>query len=447
MRIYAKRRVDIADDIASSSFLFTTLRNGTSSHWATARPLDHDVPMSGTDRTRRRSRFDAFVVCLPGVEPLLEEELAGLGVRGRRRRGGIAAPMTTRQLYAANLHLRTATRIVVRVARFDARTFAALERELKTIDWSPWIAADTPVWVRPTSHGSRLWHTGAVAERVLGAVPGRPADLLDEPAADGTAADDDDDDERLRLIVRLVRDQVTVSVDASGEPLHRRGWRGPTAKAPLRPTLAAAMVRGAGWYGQGPLLDPFCGSGTIPIEAALLARRVPPGLGRSFAFQRWPCFEPGTWASVDGAARAAIRPAAGVPILASDRDPGAVAATVANARRAGVADDVDVRRAVVSDVDAPPPGSGTGWLVTNPPYGRRVRGGRDRRDLYARIGQVVTARLPGWTVGLLVEDATVARHSGLPLVQAWPATNGGIPVRFLVAVGASSPTAPTEIAH
>jgi putative N6-adenine-specific DNA methylase len=388
--------------------------------------------MRGSDRTHRRGRFDTFTVCVPGIEPLLERELAQLGVRGRRRRGGVSALMTIRQLYAANLNLRTATRIVVRIARFEAASFAVLERELGRIDWSPWIGADTPVLPRPSSHRSRLWHTGAIAERLLRVAPGRPAAPEEAP---------------LRVLVRVVSDEVTVSIDSSGEPLHRRGWRGPTAKAPLRPTLAAAMLLSAGWPGEpggaggGALVDPFCGSGTIPIEAALLARNIAPGLARvvdrgeaptGFAFQRWPGFEPGTWASVAGAAHAAVAPPADRPIVARDRDPGAVAATVDNATRAGVVDDLDIGEAVLSDLSAPAGDHGAGWLVTNPPYGRRVKGGRDRRDLYARLGQIAAARLPGWTVGMLVDDEVVAGHSGLPLTTAWAATNGGISVRYLL---------------
>jgi putative N6-adenine-specific DNA methylase len=390
------------------------------------------------DQARGRRRHDTFTVCVPGVEPILEAELAALGVRGRRRHGGVSAPMTTRQLYAANLHLRTATRVVVRIARFEARTFATLERSLRALDWERWIAPDTPVLPRATSHRSRLWHTGAVAERLLGVVPGRPATATvgAGPGRAGPAADEEDD--RLRVMVRLVQDEVTVSIDSSGEPLHRRGWRGPTAKAPLRPTLAAAMLLGAGWHGQAPLVDPFCGSGTIPIEAALLARGAAPGLGRGFAFRRWPAFEPGTWASVMGAARSATRDRAGVVVVARDRDPGAVAATADNAARAGVDLDLDLDRAAISELRAPGPGAGPGWLVTNPPYGRRVRSGRDLRDLYARLGQVVGARLPGWTVGVLVHDAATAHHSGLALATAFEATNGGLDVRYLVAASVAA---------
>lgn len=384
-------------------------------------------PMSVEPAGAGRRRLDTFTVCVPGVEPILERELADLGVRGRRRHGGVAAEMTTRQLYAANLQLRTATRVVVRVARFQARSFAVLERSLRDIDWSPWLDPDTPVTARATSHRSRLWHTGAVVERLLRAAPG-------QEASDGDAP-------QVRVMLRLVHDQVTVSVDSSGDPLHRRGWRRPTAKAPLRATLAAAMLLASGWDGGTPLVDPFCGSGTIPIEAALLARRTAPGLvragwpGGGFAFQRWPAFEPGTWASVLGTARATGRPGATAPVVARDRDRGAVAATLDNAARAGVADDLDVAPAALSDLDVAPGAGGGGWLVTNPPYGRRIRSGRDLRNLYARLGQVVATRLPDWRVGLLVADVAAAGHTGLALAPAFHATNGGIEVRFLLSAG------------
>jgi putative N6-adenine-specific DNA methylase len=399
--------------------------------------------MSDDDRGRRRARLDTFTVCLPGVEGLVESELAALGVRGRRRHGGVAATMTTRQLYAANLHLRTATRVVVRIARFEARSFAALERALRAVDWDPWIGPHTAVTPRATSHRSRLWHTGAVAERVAGVVPGHAAGPRPDRDGNGHGSGDGDPDPDAgqRVMLRVVDDRVTVSVDSSGEPLHRRGWRHATAKAPLRPTVAAAMLLSSGWRGQAPLVDPFCGSGTIPIEAALLARGAAPGLARAagsgaggtgFSLLHWPAFEPGTWASVVGAARAAARDHAGVPVVARDRDAGAITATLANAARAGVAGDLDVGRAALSDLHPPAGEDRPGWLVTNPPYGRRLRGGRDLRDLYARLGQVVGARLPGWTVGMLIDDPALAGHSHLPLAPAWETTNGGLAVRYLV---------------
>jgi putative N6-adenine-specific DNA methylase len=348
-----------------------------------------------------RTVLDCFAPCAPGVEPLLSTEMAALGVRSARQvAGGVAFRATVRELYAANLWLRTANRVLVRVGSFRATTFAELEHGVEAVDWSPYLAGGADV--RVTSRGSRLYHAGAVQERV--------AALL--------GAGDQ------RVHVRVDRDQVVLSVDASGDHLHRRGWRLATAKAPLRETLAAALLA-ATWDAAVPLVDPFCGSGTIPIEAALLARGVPPGAGRPFAFQTWPSFQPGTWASVTGAARASARPQAGVAIVAADRDAGAVRATRENAERAGVAADIEVRRSTVSEL-APPPGPG--WLLTNPPYGDRVQAGR---ALYGALGKVLHDRCRGWHLGLLVEDSTLAALTAVELHERLRTTNGGIPVRLL----------------
>lgn len=374
------------------------------------------------------SRHPLFAVCTPGLEPLLAHELGALGVRHPHlRNGGVSFDGTTRQLYAANVESRIATRIVRRVARFTARTFAELEAELGRTDWQPWLAPDALVEVRASSTASRLYHTGAIVERAERSVAARP-DATDAPADPGSTQ---------RVILRVVHDEVTVSIDTSGDALHRRGWRLQTAKAPLRETLAAAMLLAAGWEGVGPLVDPFCGAGTILIEGALLARRVPPGFGRSFAFSTWPSFEPGTWASVAGAAAAPVRtrqeprPDAGA-IVGRDRDAGAIQATEANAERAGVREDLDLARASLSELE-PPPASSPGWILTNPPYGARVQGGNDLRDLYARFGDVLRTRFAGWSVGMLVADAALAGHTRLALEQRWRSSNGGIHVSFVTA--------------
>jgi len=353
----------------------------------------------------RRARHQLFVQCVPGSERLVEAELRRLGLHtGRRVRGGVEADGSTRQIYLANRQCRLATRILLRVGRFTADTFAALEAGTARIDWSPWVG-DQHVVVRVGTSSSRLYHTDAIAERVAAAIgPGR-----------GNTTQ--------RIHVRLRDDRATLSVDTSGDALHHRGWRAGGAKAPLRPTIAAALLVAAGYDGRGPLIDPFCGSGTIPIEAARMAAHLPPGVGRQFAFQHWPTFEPGTWASV--AAATAPEPAA--VVVASDRDAGAVATTVANARRAEVTIDVSERSlsAVVN------PGSDRGWLITNPPYGKRIRTG-DVRDLYARLGQVARAELAGWTVALLTNDIVAAGHAGLCLEPALSLSNGGIAVHALV---------------
>ena len=333
-------------------------------------------------------------------------ELEALGVRtDQPAPARVRFLATPRQLYAVCLRSAVASRVLVRVASFPARTFAELEREAAAVDWSPWTAGGGTF--RALAVKSRLYHSAAVAERLQRAVGG--------PGA-------------TPFVVRLDHDQVTISADAGGEPLHRRGWRLETAKAPLRPTLAAAALQTVGWDGATPLLDPLCGSGTVAIEAAGLTAGLAPGRLRPFAFQSWPSFAPGTWASLQGELRAATRPPSAT-ILAADRDAGACAATAANAERAGVK--VDVRHQPLSALE--PPAGPPGWLVANPPWGGRTatRSGTDLRNLYAALGNVVRDRLPGWDVALLVADPRLARATGLPLVHRWSTLTGGTRVHLL----------------
>jgi putative N6-adenine-specific DNA methylase len=273
-----------------------------------------------------------------------------------------------------------------------------------------------------TSRKSRLYHQDAVAERLMRAVGSRVGAPVEGDAPQ-------------ELVVRLFRDKCTVSADASGELLHRRGYRLAGAKAPLRETLAAAMLAAAGWDGTTPLVDPMCGSGTIPIEAALLARRIPPGLGRGFAFEHWPEFDPDAWEAVRAAARRRMLPHAPVPIAGSDRDAGAIAAAAANAERAGVAEDLQWRRAAISSIEPP---DGTGWIVTNPPYGHRVGERQRLRDLFAQLGNVLRRRCPGWQVALLSAHAELDRQTGLALAPAFETANGGIRVRLMRGVVGAS---------
>jgi putative N6-adenine-specific DNA methylase len=371
------------------------------------------------------SRHEAFAVCTPGLESALDAELRGLGIGGVVHHGGVSLRLSTRQLYEVNLWSRVASRILVRVARFDARTFLDLERAASRIEWRTWLASGVRPVFRVTSLSSRLYHTGAIAERLLAIV---------QRAVSGPA--DGAGPEQL-FVVRVHRDGFTISVDSSGEVLHRRGWRLATAKAPLRETLAAAMLLVAGWEPDQPLIDPFCGSGTIPIEAALLATNRPPGAGRSFAFERWPSFAPGTWASVlESARRASEEPRrrSDPPvIIGSDRDAGAIEAAQANAQRAGVADLVELRRATISEVEPPASTPNPGWILTNPPYGKRISSTGDLRDLYARLGQVARSRFPGWSVGLLAADRRLAAHTALPLHERFRTSNGALAVRLLTA--------------
>ncbi|HVD60661.1 MAG TPA: THUMP domain-containing protein, partial [Gemmatimonadaceae bacterium] len=220
--------------------------------------------------------LEIFAVAAPGLETILARELEDLGIIGAEVvEGGVSFRGNIAQLYEANLALRVASRVIVRVARFHADSFHELERRAKKIPWNEYLAPGARVRFRVTCRKSRLYHSDAVAQRFADAVNARIGNVSIE-----TATDDDDSADAAPtqlFIVRITHDDCVVSVDSSGELLHRRGYRLATGKAPLRETLAAAMVLASGWDSTRPLIDPMCGSGTIAIEAALLARGIAPG--------------------------------------------------------------------------------------------------------------------------------------------------------------------------
>jgi putative N6-adenine-specific DNA methylase len=386
--------------------------------------------------------MELFAVCAPGLEEVLARELRELGVEGRPESGGVEWSGDARTLYAANLRLATASRVTVLAAEFRARTFFELERHARRVPWERWMAPGAAVRLRVSSRKSRLYHEGAVAERLLEAVEARVGPLggaaVGKGEDAGSEAEGEEGEEGQLFVVRFLRDRCTIRADASGALLHLRGYRRAVAKAPLRETLAAAMLRGAGWIPEAPLLDPMCGSGTIPIEAALRARRIAPGLAsasrepRAYAFTAWPEFEAGAWAEEVARAREEVRPRAPAPIAGSDRDAGAVEAARANAERAGVAESVEWSVRPLSAAEPPAEG---GWLVSNPPYGVRV-GERDPlRSLYAALGRLARERFPGWRLALLTADRVLEGQLGVPLQETLRTRNGGIPVRLVVGGG------------
>ncbi|MFN8581225.1 MAG: hypothetical protein U0163_09655 [Gemmatimonadaceae bacterium] len=268
-----------------------------------------------------------------------------------------------------------------------------------------------------------------MAERVGGVVGQFTGAASQDAGADSDAEDNVDGPQQL-LLVRLDRDVCTVSLDASGSLLHLRGYRQEIGKAPLRENLAAAVVIATLKDHHSAVIDPMCGSGTIPIETAEISRKLASGRNRGFAFERWPDFEPAALAEARASAEAASLPRAPLPILASDRDQGAIGAATANAKRAGVDQDISFSRLAVSALE-PPPGVARGLVVTNPPYGVRV-GDRDSlRDLFARFGSVLRERFVGWDVALLVADRRLESQLRLDLREVLAFSNGGIRVRLL----------------
>jgi putative N6-adenine-specific DNA methylase len=380
-----------------------------------------------------------FAVCAPGLEPLTALELHQLGLVGSRflsgsenslterapqhESGGIEFQGSLHDVYRANLYLRTTSRVLIRLGEFYTSAFPELRRKASRLLWENYLTPERPIALRVTCQKSRLFHEGAVAERVSGAI----ADRLGKPPPVQKYRQASGADLPQLIVVRLVDNLCTVSMDSSGALLHRRGYRLATAKAPLRETLASAMVMVSGWDTISPLLDPFCGSGTIPIEAALLARRVPTGYGRRFAFMDWPNFDSKFWDELLVGAGKAIT--SDIPkIIASDRDAGAIRAAQANAERAGLADCIEFSRKAISAIDPPP---GPGWVVTNPPYGIRLRKKNDLRNLYAQLGKVLRTKCPGWHVTLLCDRVQLIRSTGLEFEKGLSVMNGGLKVRLV----------------
>jgi putative N6-adenine-specific DNA methylase len=406
-------------------------------------------PLATVTRPRRAptQRDDTptalYAVCAPGLEGVMAGELRALGMEtGQAEPGGVALEGNADLIYRTNLHVRSASRVVARVAEFHVTTFYDLEARARHIEWERWVGAE-PVRVRVTCRKSKLYHSDAVAQRFVEAMSKRTGawaartrtaqsageqEEEREPSVSVDGAADGEGEDAQLFIVRLLHDRCTVSVDTSGALLHRRGYRQAVAKAPLRETIAAAMVLASGWRGETPLVDPLCGAGTIPIEGALLARRIAPGIGRGFAFMRWPSFDAAAWARHLAEARERELPNAPAPIVGADRDAGAIAAAAANAARAGVAANIELAQRSLSEIRAP---EVPGWLITNPPYGVRVGAADKVRDLYAQLGNVARGVLPGWGIGFLSPDRALDTQPRIAVTPAFETTNGGIKVRYL----------------
>lgn len=355
-----------------------------------------------------------FLPCAPGLEEALAREVVAIGAVGHDRvPGGVEAWGDRDLVYRANLEVGLAKSVLLRVATFTARRFDRLVARVRELPWPNLIAGAARIDV--TSKRSRLYHTGAIAERITQGIEAS----LERPIAG---------DDPTEVHVRFSSDRCTISIDTSGEPLTRRGYRRATGKAPLSPDLARALILAADWDPATPLVDPFSGSGTIPIEAALLGNHIPPGANRSFAFEHAPWFERDAFDRLRDAAlaRATKNP---LEIHGSDRDAGVVVGAAENATRAGV--DVTFVHAAVSDAPGLRLDAARAAVVTNPPYGHRVAKGHDLRPLFQRFGAMVREH-PEWTVALLATDRRLASAAQLDLETRGRWRHGGKSVDVMI---------------
>jgi putative N6-adenine-specific DNA methylase len=357
-----------------------------------------------------------FVQCLPGLESVLQAEARRIGAI-RAVAGGIELEGPAGVHAEAALVLRVAERLLLRLAEIPVRRWSDVKAGLTSVDLRGVAEADAPVVVETS-----LRISDAPAPRALVATLARMWRRPVEAARGEERVSD-----KTRLLLRVAEGRAFLSADAGGELLHRRGWRQETSRAPLRETLAAGVLALGGYAPDRPLRDPVCGSGTLIIEAALEARSVAPGLGRTFAAEHWPRAASDDWSGRRDRLRALVRPRALAPIVGSDVNAGALGTARRNARRAGVIADLQLERADVAVAVAG--AAGPGLVVGNLPYGRRVdaRGGLEEFD--AELARTLNRAFHGWQRALLVDDETrLVRAGGTAPHRVHRLVNGGLPV-------------------
>jgi putative N6-adenine-specific DNA methylase len=342
-------------------------------------------------------RFDIFLSAPPGLETVLRDEALACGFSAPKAvTGGVVFAGRWREVWRANLLLRGASHVLARVGSFEARHLSQLDKRAREIPWRMLLRSVVPVRVEASCSGSRLYHSGAVAERIATAIHGS----CGAPVSD---------DALVCVKARVDNDVCTLSVDTSGEVLHKRGAKAAVGKAPMRETTAALLLRACGYTGEEPVIDPMCGSGTFVIEAAEMALNLAPGRNRTFAFEQLACFDAAAWAELKNQVS---RRETAIRFHGSDRDAGAITMSRANAVRAGVAAVTSFSHQAVSAL-ARPEGP-AGLVMVNPPYGARIGERKALFALYGALGKVLRDRFPGWRIGLVTSDAGLARATGLP---------------------------------
>jgi putative N6-adenine-specific DNA methylase len=363
-----------------------------------------------------------FAPCPRGLEAPLADEVRALGADSIvPTEGGVAFQGALDLAYRANLESRLASRILWRVGGGAYRNERDVFELASGLDWPQWFRADRTLRVDvaatrsplPSLEFATLKIKDAVCDRHRAVAGKRPSVSKDNPD--------------VRVHAYLTVDHATFYLDTSGEPLFKRGYRREAAEAPLRENLAAGLLRLAGWQPGIPLLDPLCGSGTIAIEAALMALDIAPGLKRTFGFQKLGWYDGPTWQRIKQAAQRRMKPVALSAVYASDDDPAAIQRCGINLAAAGVAGAVVLERADALSRAAPAP---AGTIVTNPPYGVRLAESSPLAELYPRLGDALKQRFAGWTAYILSGDARLPKLIGLKATRRTPLFNGAIECRL-----------------
>ncbi len=370
-----------------------------------------------------RERY--FATCARGIEPVLADELRALGAEAvEAGRGGVGFAGDRTLLYRANLWLRTAIRVLWPILQVQVTTPEELYEAVRTIDWSQYLTPERTLAVDCNVRDSHLTHSKYAALKTKDAICDQFIDRC------GRRPSVDVETPMVGLNLHIYRDEAVLSLDSSGDSLHKRGYRPVLTKAPLNEALAAALVLLTGWRGDTPFIDPLCGSGTLPIEATWLALRRPPGLTRKrFGFQGWMDFDIGLWSELRDEARRQVLKQLPAPVLGSDVRRDVVHFAEGNARAAGVGHLIRFETRDLPQVR--PPAGPPGTLLCNPPYGERLGDENELVPLYRTLGEVLMRHFQGWTAFVFTSNRMLAEEVGLRPAAQTPLFNGKIPCRLL----------------
>jgi putative N6-adenine-specific DNA methylase len=368
------------------------------------------------------TKYRFFAPCPRGLEGVLESELDELGVSATiATHGGVGFHAAWSTVYRINLRSHIASRVLWEIGHETYSTEEDVYRAAYGLNWPDWFGSSRTIKVKVTAQRCSFRSLDFLTLRIKDAVCDKFVALCGKrPSVDRRRAE-------IRIDVFLASNGVTFYLDTSGEPLFKRGYRQATAEAPLRENLAAGVLRLAGWTPDEVLMDPMCGSGTIPIEAALMARRRAPGFGRSFAFEYLRSYDALQWADAREAAKTERRTEGPSAIYASDHNAAAIELAARTFQVAGVASDIHLRQSDVLSIDPP---AAQGLLVINPPYGVRLGDRTDLRAFYPQLGDWLKQRFVGWRAYVLTADFLLAKEIGLAPSRKIPLYNGPIECRL-----------------
>lgn len=375
--------------------------------------------------------FDLLVPCHFGLEAVLKREIYDLGYEITKVEDGrVTFEGDEEAICRANIFLRTAERVMIQVGRFKATTFEELFQGIKNLPWEEYIPEDGKFWVKKASSiNSKLFSPSDIQSIAKKAMVERMKQKYHKDwfKEDGAA---------YPVRIFLLKDEVTVALDTSGDSLHKRGYRTMTSKAPLTETLAASLIMLTPWRKDRILVDPFCGSGTFPIEAAMIAANVAPGMNRDFTAEEWTnLIDRKLWYECVKEAEDMIDTTVKVDIQGYDIDGDVIKAARENAKRAGVEHMIHFQQRAVADLSHP---KKYGFIITNPPYGERLEDKADLPELYTQIGQAYQ-RLDSWSMFLITSYTDTEKYIGRKADKNRKIYNGMLKTYFYQFLGPKPP--------